>query len=141
MKKTDLVAQLQAAKALSSQVDIDKVIALIEQITPEVKVGITQELADDIANKIERCLDHNADDLVDKDNVTFSINYGNTIEIDDAQINVYDTMDHITAILSEFVEEEDDECGPSEEEVMQSVNEGLGTVQAAMNEFHELGNK
>ena len=54
MKKEELVAQLEAAKTLSSQVDIDKVITLIEQITPEVKVGITQELAEEIADKIER---------------------------------------------------------------------------------------
>jgi hypothetical protein len=107
MKKEELVAQLQAAKALSSQVDIDKVIALIEQITPEVKIGITQELADDIADKIERCLDYNSNDLVDKDDITFNIAYGNTIEVDDASINVSETMDHITTVLSEFVEEEE----------------------------------
>jgi hypothetical protein len=109
MKKEELVAQLQAAKALSSQVDIDKVIALIEQITPEVKVGITQELADEIADKIERCLDYNSNDLVDKDDITFNIAYGNTIEVEDVSINVSETMDHITGILSEFVEEEDED--------------------------------
>jgi hypothetical protein len=47
-------------------------------------------------------------------------------------------MDHVTASLENFVEEpaddivelekgEDDDCGPSEEEIMQSVNDGLGT--------------
>jgi hypothetical protein len=107
MKKEELVVQLEAAKALSSQVDIDKVIALIKQITPEVKIGITQELADDIADKIERCLDYNSNDLVDKDDITFNIAYGNTIEVDDASINVSETMDHITTVLSEFVEEEE----------------------------------
>jgi RNA binding exosome subunit len=109
MKKTELVAQLEAAKTLSSQVDIDKVIALIEQITPEVKVGITQELADKIADKIERCLDYNSNDLVDKDDITFNIVYGNTIEVEDVSINISETMDHITGILSEFVEEEDED--------------------------------
>jgi hypothetical protein len=108
MKKEELVAQLQAAKVLSSQVDIDKVIALIEQITPEVKVGITQKLADKIADKIERTLDYNSNDLVNKDDITFNIAYGNTIEVEDAYIDVSETMDHITSILSEFVEEEDD---------------------------------
>jgi len=115
MKKTDLVAQLQAAKALSSQVDIDKVIALIEQITPEVKVGITQELAEEIADKIERTLDYNASDLVDKDNITFNIAYGNTIEVDDASIDVSEVMSHITACLEEFVEEEENEEDSTEE--------------------------
>jgi len=125
MTKETLVNQLESAKALSSQVDIDKVIELIKQI--ETPTKITQELVDDMCNKIERCLDHNADDLVDKDNVSFSIGYDNRIEIDDAQIDTYEVMRHISDILDEFVnEDEDDECGPSESEVMQSVNEGLG---------------
>ena len=108
MKKEELVKQLEAAKALSSQVDIDKVIALINQIESGIKVGITQELAYDIANRIERTLDYNADDLVDKDNVTFNITYGNVIELEDASINISETMDHITACLSEFIVGEDD---------------------------------
>jgi hypothetical protein len=115
MKKEELVAQLEAAKTLSSQVDIDKVIALIEQITPEVKVGITQELAEEIADRIERCLDYNTSDLVDKDNITFDIAYGNTIEVDDASIDISETMNHITACLEEFVVEEDDEEESTEE--------------------------
>ena len=107
MTKETLVNQLESAKALSSQVDIDKVIELIKQI--ETPTKITQELVDDICNKIERCLDHNADDLVDKDNVSFSIGYGNTIEIDDAQIDTYEVMRHISDILDDFVNDEEDE--------------------------------
>jgi hypothetical protein len=107
MTKETLVNQLEAAKALSSQVDIDKVVELIKQI--ETPTKITQELVDDICCKIERCLDNNADDLVDKDNVSFSIGYGNVIEIDDAQIDTYEVMQHISAVLDEFVNEEDDE--------------------------------
>jgi RNA binding exosome subunit len=114
MKKENVIEQLNAAKTLSSQVDIDKVIALIEQITPEVKVGITQELADEIAEQIERCLDYNSNDLVDKDNITFEIAYGNTIEVDDASIDVSETMNHITTILSEFIEEDDEENSTEE---------------------------
>ena len=116
MKKEELVKQLEAAKTLSSQVDIDKVIVLINQIESGTKVGLTQELADEIANKIERCLDNNSDDLVDKDNAEFSVGYGNVIELDSCQINVYDTMDHITACLDEFVVEEDDEVEPEQGE-------------------------
>jgi hypothetical protein len=73
-------------------------------------------------------LDRNADDLVYKDNITFSLNFGNQLEIDEAQIDVGETMEHITACLEEFVieEDEDDGCGPSESEVIQSVNTGLG---------------
>jgi RNA binding exosome subunit len=114
MKKEELIAQLQAANTLSSTVDIDKMIALIKQITPEAQTGITQEIADQIASRIESCLDRNSDDLVNKDDASFSIDYGNTISIDDIQIDVHGAMDHITDILSEFVEEEDDVVVSSE---------------------------
>jgi hypothetical protein len=104
MKKRDLIEQLEAAKSLSSQVDIDKVITLIKGL----ESSITQELADEICNRIELCLDNNSDDLVDKDNVEFSIGYGNVIEVDSAQIDTYETMRHISAVVDEFVDEEED---------------------------------
>jgi hypothetical protein len=107
MTKETLVQQLEAAKSLSSQVDIDKVIELIKQI--ETPTKFTQELADEICGQIERCLDNNADDLVDKDNVTFNIGYGNVIEVDDAQIDSYEVMQHISAVLDDFVNEIDEE--------------------------------
>jgi len=107
MTKETLVQQLETAKSLSSQVDIDKVIELIKQI--ETPTKFTQGLADEICGQIERVLDNNSDDLVDKDNVSFSIGYGNTIEIDDAQIDTYEVMKHISDILDEFVNDEDDE--------------------------------
>jgi hypothetical protein len=112
MTKETLVNQLESAKALSSQVDIDKVIELIKQI--ETPTKFTQELADEICGQIERCLDHNSDDLVDKDNVTFNIGYGNVIEIDDAQIDSYEIMRHISDVLDDFVNEDEDEQGMEE---------------------------
>ena len=118
MTKETLVAQLEVAKSLSSQVDIDKVVELIKQI--ETPTRFTQELADEICSQIERCLDNNADDLVDKDNVTFNIGYGNVIEVDDAQIDSYEVMQHISAVLDDFVNDDEDE------EVIEVNNEGLG---------------
>jgi hypothetical protein len=111
MKKAELVAKLEVAKEVTSVVSIDLMLAALGMLEETKPTGITQELAQEIADKIERCLDYNANDLVDKDEVTFSINYGNTIEIDDAQIDVATTMDHITACLDEFIveENEDDE--------------------------------
>jgi len=145
MKKEELLAKLEVAKEVTSVVSIDLIISALNELeTPKTKSGLTQELADEIANKIERTLDYNASDLVDKENITFEIVYGNQLEVDEAQINVYETMEHITACLEEFVTEEedlyveaynenfgpdqdeDDGCGPSETEVMQSVNTGLG---------------
>ena len=113
MKKENLIAQLEAAKALTSVVSIDNVIALIQQLEAEVQVekvfGITQELAEDIANKIERCLDYNSSDLVDCDSAEFELSYDNRIELSRADVNVSEIMNHITATLEEFVEEEDEE--------------------------------
>jgi hypothetical protein len=107
MTKETLVVQLEAAKSLSSQVDIDKVVELIKQI--ETPTRITQELVDDICSKIERCLDNNSDDLVNKEDATFDIGYGNVIEIDDIQIDVYEVMKHISDVLDDFVNEDDDD--------------------------------
>jgi LytS/YehU family sensor histidine kinase len=109
MKKEELLAKLEVAKEVTSVVSIDLIISALHELESPTKTGITEELAQKIADKIERTLDCNASDLVDKDDVTFNISYGNTIEIDDAQINVGETMEHITACLSEFVIEEDED--------------------------------
>ena len=109
MKKAELVAQLETAKVLSSQVDIDKVIELINKLD-DVKTVTTlsEELINEISNEIERVLDYNSSDLVDKDNVEFSIGYGNVIELDDAGIDVYETMSHINAVLQRFEDVKED---------------------------------
>ena len=108
MKKEELVAKLEVAKEVTSVVSIDLMLAALGMLEETKPTGITQELADEIANRIERCLDRNCDDLVDKETVTFEIVYGNQLEVDEAQINVYETMEHITACLEEFVVEEED---------------------------------
>ena len=114
MKKADLIAQLEGAKALTSVVSIDNVIALIQQLDPEVRVekvlGMSQELAEQIANNIERSLDYNSSDLVDLDTAEFELNYDNRIELVRADINVSEIMDHVTASLEAFVEEVDPEA-------------------------------
>jgi hypothetical protein len=113
MKKADLIAQLEGAKALTSVVSIDNVIALIQGLDPEVRVekvlGMSQELAEDIANKIERTLDYNSSDLVDLSSAEFELNYDNRIELTQVDISVSDIMDHVTAALDNFVIEEDEE--------------------------------
>lgn len=113
MKKETLITQLEGAMTLSSQVDIIKVIALLEQLEPEVQVekvfGITQELADTIANRIERCIDNNSDRLVDLDSACFELSYNNQIELSEANVNVHEIMCHVTACIEEFIEEEAEE--------------------------------
>ena len=115
MKKEQLVAQLEAAKALTSVVSIDNVIALIQQLDPEVRVekvlGMSQELAEEVANKIERSLDYNSNSLIDFDSAEFELNYRNEISLTSADVNVGEIMDHVTAALDEFIMEEDEEEG------------------------------
>jgi hypothetical protein len=111
MKKEELLAKLEVAKEVTSVVSIDLIISALNELeTPKAKSGITQELADEIANKIERTLDYNCDDLVCKDEITFEIAYGNQIEVDEAQINVGETMEHITAVLDGFIVGEDEDA-------------------------------
>ena len=131
MTKENLVVQLEAAKSLSSQVDIDKVVELIKQI--ETPTRFTQELADEIASKIERCLDHNCDDLVNKEDATFDIGYGNVIEIDDIQIDVYEVMRHIIEVIDDFVNEDDVESEQNEELTIPGFENGSGIDQVSIN--------
>ena len=114
MKKADLIAQLEGAKALTSVVSIDNVIALIQQLDPEVRVekvlGMSQELADEVANKIERCLDYNSSSLVDYDSAEFELNYRNEISLTNVDIDVRELMEHVSASIEEFIIEEDPEA-------------------------------
>jgi hypothetical protein len=115
MKKAELVAQLEAAKALTSVVSIDNVIALIQSLDPEVRVekvfGITEELAENIADKIERSLDYNSNSLIDFDSAEFELSYRNEISLTSADVNVRDIMEHVAAAFDEFIMEEDAEEG------------------------------
>ena len=108
MKKEQLIAQLEGVKVLSTQVDIYKVIALIQQL--EKKAGLTQELAEEIADRIESALDYNSSDLVDTDSAEFELNYDNRIELSRADINVSEIMSHVTACIDGFVVDEEEEA-------------------------------
>ena len=113
MKKADLIAQLEGAKALTSVVSIDNVIALIQGLEAEVRVekvlGMSQELAEDIAEKIERVLDNNSSDLVDMDSAEFEMNYDNRVELNSVEASVREIMTHVSDVLDNFVIEEDEE--------------------------------
>ena len=130
MKKSELIAKLEGAKELTPVVSIDLVLAALGMLEPEIKVekvfGMSQELAEEIASRIERCLDNNASDLVDTDSAEFSLNYSNCIELDCAQINVYDTMNHINSCLEEFIVEEDED---EVEEAIEDQIEEEGTLR------------
>ena len=108
MKKEELIAKLTGVKEYTNTVSIDFVLAalgMLEESTPSL---FTQELADEIANKIESCLDNNSDDLVDLDSAEFELNYDNRIELSRAEVNVSEIMEHIVAIIDNFVSEVED---------------------------------
>jgi hypothetical protein len=84
----------------------DDVISLLSGIKPESK--LTPELSEQIQNKIECLLDRNSEELIDTDQISFEINYSNTIEARDIYLNVQDIMSHIDAVISDFVEEEEE---------------------------------
>ena len=129
MTKLELIAKLEGARELTSVVSIDLVVTALGMLEPEVKVekvfGMSQELAEEIAARIERCLDNNASDLVDTDSAEFSLNYSNCIELDCAQINVYDTMEHINTCLEEFIVNEEEDV----EEAIEEQIEEEGTLR------------
>ena len=117
MKKETLVAQLEAAKALTSVVSIDNVIALIQQLEAEVQVvksfKLTQELADEIANRIERRLDNDSHNFVDIDSAEFTLGYDNKIELESVELYTDNIMTLVTDSIEEFVCEEEE---PEDEE-------------------------
>ena len=119
MKKENLIEQLNAAKALSSQVDIDKVIELIKQIETG---GLTEELASNISSKLESLLDNNSDDFVNLDSAEFELNYDNRIELSRVDVDVREIIQHIDAVLEEFTIEEEDLQ-------VEAYNENFGSEQ------------
>jgi len=80
----------------------------------EKKGGLTQALAEEIANKIERILDNNQSDLVDRDSAEFEINYNNQVELNSVDVNVSEIMDHVQAGLEEFIGDEDEDDSDTE---------------------------
>jgi|GEM_PF-5203181 len=113
MKKENLIAQLEAAKALTSVVSIDNVIALINSLEPEVRevktVGINDESFEKIMEKVGdaiRCL--RSDRVVDADSAQFCINYNNCIELEDIEFDSDYIENSIREELETLVEVEDE---------------------------------
>ena len=113
MKKENLIAQLEAAKALTSVVSIDNVIALIQQLEAEQKevkvLGITEDLASILTDKIQRALELNSSEFADRSSASFELDYDNRIELTEIDVDVYEIMRHVESVLEEFVIEEDPE--------------------------------
>jgi hypothetical protein len=93
MTKETLVAQLEAAKALTSVVSIDNVIALIQQLE-ETKIVTRTEfrLTNSMFEKIMDTVIDAVDDLrntqiADIDSAEFELSYNNQIELTNVEID------------------------------------------------------
>jgi hypothetical protein len=105
MTKETLVAQLEGAKALSSQVDIDKVIELLNQLVPEQIVSTEFKMTPDaFENFIDKVNDAvynlRSDQAVNHDSASFGISYNNQVELEDVDIN----FDYIQNVIREELE-------------------------------------
>lgn len=119
MKKVELVNQLEAAKVLSSQVDIDKVIALINGLEAEQVESksflLNNESFDKVMDIVERSINNlSSSDVVDFDDAEFELNYNNQIVLTDVRIDSDRIIDEIRESMENIFEEtadEDDEDG------------------------------
>ena len=116
MKKESLVAQLEAAKALTSVVSIDNVIALIQQLEPEQVESKTFLLNEKSFDKVMDIIDNAVNnlhtrDLVDFDDAEFELNYNNQVELTDVRVDTDYIINTIREELENIFEETADEDG------------------------------
>ena len=118
MKKESLVAQLEAAKALTSVVSIDNVIALIQQLEPEQVETKTFLLNEESFDKVMDIVDKAVNnlrtrDLVDFEDAEFELNYNNQVELTDVRVDTDRIIDEIRESMENIFEEtaDEDEAG------------------------------
>jgi predicted sulfurtransferase len=114
MKKESLVAQLEAAKALTSVVSIDNVIALIQQLEAEQVESKTFLLNEESFDKVMVIVEKSVNslrtrDIVDFDDAEFELNYNNTIELTDVRLDTDSIVNDIREALENIFEETADE--------------------------------
>ena len=124
MKKAELVAQLEAAKALTSVVSIDNVIALIQQLE-ETKIVTRTEfrLTNSMFEKIMDTVIDAVDDLrntqiADIDSAEFELSYNNQIELTNVEID----REAITSAISSEIDRCFDIIDDEEEGVIVDVD-------------------
>jgi len=124
MKKAELVAQLEGAKALTSVVSIDNVIALIQQLE-ETKIVTRTEfrLTNSMFEKIMDTITDAVDDLrnteiADVDSAEFELSYNNQIELTNVDID----REAITSAISSEIDRCFDIIDDEEEGVIVDVD-------------------
>ena len=126
MKKESLVAQLEAAKALTSVVSIDNVIALIQQLEPEQVESKTfllnEQSFDKVMDIVENAVNNlRTRDLVDFDDAEFELNYNNQVELTDVRIDTDRIIDEIRESMETIFEETTDEVEDGEEGTLTDI--------------------
>ena len=114
MKKESLVAQLEAAKALTSVVSIDNIVALIQQLEAEQVESKTfllnEQSFDKVMDIVENAVNNlRTRDLVDFDDAEFELNYNNQVELTDVRIDTDRIIDEIRESMENIFEETTDE--------------------------------
>ena len=113
MKRNELVAQLEAAKALTSVVSIDNVIELVLSLEEEKK-GFSLKGAqfEMLMDKIQQAVDNmDRRELVDRSSAEFELDWNNTISLNDVEVDFDYVYNSIREELEELVEEEETEEG------------------------------
>ena len=111
MKKESLVAQLEAAKALTSVVSIDNVIELILGLEEEKK-GFSLKGAqfEMLMDKIQQAVDNmDRRELVDRESAEFELDWNNVVSLSDVGVDFDYVYNTIREELEELVEDEEDE--------------------------------
>jgi hypothetical protein len=130
MTKETLVAQLEGAKALSSQVDIDKVIELLNQLVPEQVVRtefkMTPEAFESFIDKVNDAVDGlRTDRVVDRDSASFGISYNNIVELEDVDIDIDYIQNSIREDLESSIEIIEDEAEEEDEDEADELHQQI----------------
>ena len=130
MTKETLVAQLEGAKTLSSQVDIDKVIELLNQLVPEQVVRtefkMTPEAFDSFIDKVNDAVDGlRTDRVVDRDSASFGISYNNIVELEDVDIDIDYIQNSIREDLESTIEIIEDEAEEEDEDEADELHQQI----------------
>jgi len=107
MKKEEIIKKLETASEFAIMISIDKVIELIKQLESETKTTLTPQFASELSTRIERTLDFNSDNLVDKDSAEFEL-FVNEVSLSRVNVDLESIMEHVNAVIDEYVERIDD---------------------------------
>jgi hypothetical protein len=131
MKKAELVAQLEGAKALTSVVSIDNVIALIQQLEEGQAVkpeySITAKLFDRIVDIVEDSIGQiSTRDAVDLGSAEFELDWNNCISLTDISLDtdyIYNEIREQLEFAFDIVDEEEEEAIEAQIEAEQPASE------------------